>query len=195
MSDLKKYAKENHVPIIQDGGLDFLLKLISERNIKEILELGTAIGYSSMAMANLDKDIHIDTIERNEDMYNEANKNVNETKLNDQISLNFMDIKEFKTNKMYDLIFVDAAKGQYYNYLNQFIDNLKDDGVMVFDNMVFHGLTKDPSSIKNRNTRQLVKKINKFKELVQEDNRFDIILYEDIGDGILLLTRRKINEI
>ena len=62
---------------------------------------------------------------------------------------------------------------------------------MFFDNMVFHGLTKDPDAIKNRNTRSLVKKINKFKELVKEDSRFDIILYEDIGDGILILTRRK----
>ena len=142
-------------------------------------------------MARLSDDIHIDTIERDQKMYEEALKNVEDAALNDQITLNFMDIRDYVPSKKYDLIFVDAAKGQYYNYLNQFIDYLKEDGVMFFDNMVFHGLTKDPDAIKNRNTRSLVKKINKFKELVKEDSRFDIILYEDIGDGILILTRRK----
>lgn len=190
MSDLKQFAKDNHVPIIQDGGLDFLLKTIKKINAKDILELGSAIGYSAISMARLSDDIHIDTIERDQKMYEEALKNVKDAALNDQITLNFMDIRDYVPSKKYDLIFVDAAKGQYYNYLNQFIDYLKEDGVMFFDNMVFHGLTKDPDAIKNRNTRSLVKKINKFKELVKEDSRFDIILYEDIGDGILILTRR-----
>ena len=191
MSDLKQFAKDNHVPIIHDGGLDFLLKTIKKINAKDILELGSAIGYSAISMARLSDDIHIDTIERDQKMYEEALKNVEDAALNDQITLNFMDIRDYVPSKKYDLIFVDAAKGQYYNYLNQFIDYLKEDGVMFFDNMVFHGLTKDPDAIKNRNTRSLVKKINKFKELVKEDSRFDIILYEDIGDGILILTRRK----
>lgn len=191
MSDLKQFAKDNHVPIIQDGGLDFLLKTIKKINAKDILELGSAIGYSAISMARLSDDIHIDTIERDQKMYEEALKNVKDAALNDQITLNFMDIRDYVPSKKYDLIFVDAAKGQYYNYLNQFIDYMKEDGVMFFDNMVFHGLTKDPDAIKNRNTRSLVKKINKFKELVKEDSRFDIILYEDIGDGILILTRRK----
>lgn len=191
MSDLKQFAKDNHVPIIQDGGLDFLLKTIKKINAKDILELGSAIGYSAISMARLSDDIHIDTIERDQKMYEEALKNVKDAALDNQITLNFMDIRDYVPSKKYDLIFVDAAKSQYYNYLNQFIDYLKEDGVMFFDNMVFHGLTKDPDAIKNRNTRSLVKKINKFKELVKEDSRFDIILYEDIGDGILILTRRK----
>lgn len=191
MSDLKQFAKDNHVPIIQDGGLDFLLKTIKKINAKDILELGSAIGYSAISMARLSDDIHIDTIERDQKMFEEALKNVKDAALDNQITLNFMDIRDYVPSKKYDLIFVDAAKGQYYNYLNQFIDYLKEDGVMFFDNMVFHGLTKDPDAIKNRNTRSLVKKINKFKELVKEDSRFDIILYEDIGDGILILTRRK----
>lgn len=191
MSDLKQFAKDNHVPIIQDGGLDFLLKTIIKINARDILELGSAIGYSAISMARLSDDIHIDTIERDQKMYEEAVKNVSDASLNNQITLNFMDIRDYVPSKKYDLIFVDAAKGQYYNYLNQFIDYLKEDGVMFFDNMVFHGLTKNPDAIKNRNTRSLVRKINKFKELVKEDSRFDIILYEDIGDGILILTRRK----
>ena len=64
--------------------------------------------------------------------------------------------------------------------------------MMLFDNIEFHGMVKNPELTKSRNTRQLVKKIRNFRDLVQEDDRFDIIIYEDIGDGILTLTRRKV---
>ena len=189
--DLKEYAANNHVPIIKDGGLDFIIALIKKADCKMILELGSAIGYSAIKMAKTAADIYIDTIEKNEEMYLKAKENIAEAALNDRISIYHTDIKDFKTDKLYDLIFVDAAKAQYYNYLNQFIGNLKEDGVMVFDNIAFHGMVKDPSLTKNRNTKALVKKIRKFKELVQEDDRFDIMIYEDIGDGILTLRRRK----
>ena len=72
-----------------------------------------------------------------------------------------------------------------------FLDNLKSDGVMVFDNTVFHGLIYDPESITSRNLRNLVKKIIKFREKVHNDERFDIMEFDNIGDGILVLTRRK----
>ena len=189
--DLKEYAANNHVPIIKDGGLDFIIALIKKADCKMILELGSAIGYSAIKMAKTAADIYIDTLEKNEDMYLKAKENIAKAALNDRISIYHTDIKDFKTDKLYDLIFVDAAKAQYYNYLNQFIGNLKEDGVMVFDNIAFHGMVKDPSLTKNRNTKALVKKIRKFKELVQEDDRFDIMIYEDIGDGILTLRRRK----
>ena len=189
--DLKEYAANNHVPIIKDGGLDFIIALIKKADCKMILELGSAIGYSAIKMAKTAADIYIDTLEKNEEMYLKAKENIAKAALNDRISIYHTDIKDFKTDKLYDLIFVDAAKAQYYNYLNQFIGNLKEDGVMVFDNIAFHGMVKDPSLTKNRNTKALVKKIRKFKELVQEDDRFDIMIYEDIGDGILTLRRRK----
>ena len=189
--DLKEYAANNHVPIIKDGGLDFIIALIKKDDCKMILELGSAIGYSAIKMAKTATDIYIDTLEKNEEMYLKAKENIAKAALNDRISIYHTDIKDFKTDKLYDLIFVDAAKAQYYNYLNQFIGNLKEDGVMVFDNIAFHGMVKDPSLTKNRNTKALVKKIRKFKELVQEDDRFDIMIYEDIGDGILTLRRRK----
>lgn len=192
MSEIKDYASENHVPIIKDGGLMALLKTVNDYQAKNILELGTAIGYSAMNMASLDKDIHIDTIERDEKMYQEAIKNIKNAKLDNQINSLFMDIKDYKTDKIYDLIFVDAAKGQYHNYLNQFYDNLKTGGIYFFDNMVFHDMIYHIDEIKNRNTRQLVKKIVKFRQTVQDDKRFDIIMQDDIGDGIWILIKKEI---
>ena len=191
IEELKKQALQEGVPIIKDEGLAFLLNLIKERQCKNILELGTAVGYSSMMMAKLDKDIHIDTIEKNMDMYNQAVLNIKNEKLDKQIDVYGMPIEEFKTDKKYDLIFVDAAKAQYGKYMEMFLDNLDDDGVMVFDNMIFHGLIYRVDEIESKNLKNLLKKIIKFRELVINDNRFDIMMDDNIGDGILVLSRRK----
>lgn len=192
IEEIKNKALENDVPIIKDGGLLFLLDLIKKENIKDILELGTAVGYSAINMAKLNKDIHIDTIEKNEDMYKEALVNIKNEGLDDQIKVHFMPIEEYKTTKMYDLIFVDAAKAQYPKYLEQFIGNLKEDGVVLFDNMVFHNMIYDVENIKNRNTRSLVRKIKAFREAMSKDSRFDIIFYDKVGDGLLICRRKKL---
>ncbi len=191
IEDIKEKALKEGVPIIKDEGLIFLLSLIKENNYKDILELGTAVGYSSMEMAKLDKDIHIDTLEKNIDMYNQAIKNIEDNNLKDQIEVHFGPIEEYKTDKMYDLIFVDAAKAQYGKYMEQFINNLKPEGKMVFDNMIFHGLIYDVDNIQSKNLRNLVKKIIKFRQLVHNDERFDIMMNDNIGDGILVLSWRK----
>ena len=198
IENIKEKALKEGVPIIKDEGLAFLLNLIRERNCKDILELGkqilelgTAVGYSAMHMARLSKDIRIDTIEKDEAMYQQAIKNIDEAGLSDQIKVYFMPIEEFGTDQMYDLIFVDAAKAQYGKYMEKFLRNLKEDGAMVFDNMIFHGLIYDVENIASRNLRNLVKKIVKFRELVHNDTRFDIMEFDNIGDGIFVLTRRK----
>ena len=127
---IKQKAKSNRVPIIKDGGLLYLEDLIKKNNVKSILELGTAVGYSAIAMAGLSEDIYIDTIEKNEDMYHEAIANIEAEGLDERINVIFMPIENFKTDKKYDLIFVDAAKAQYPKYLEQFLGNLEKDGIM-----------------------------------------------------------------
>ena len=191
ISEVKQKALKEDVPIIKDGGLIFLLDLIKEKKFKNILELGTAVGYSAMNMARLDKDIHIDTIEKNEDMYKQAIINIKNEGLDKQIDVHYMPIEEYKTDKKYDFIFVDAAKAQYGKYLEMFLDNLTDNGYVLFDNMIFHNMIYHIDEIKSKNTRSLVKKIVKFRESMSNDSRFDIIFYDNIGDGLLLLTRRK----
>lgn len=191
ISEVKQKALKEDVPIIKDGGLIFLLDLIKEKKFKNILELGTAVGYSAMNMARLDKDIHIDTIEKNEDMYKQAIINIKNEGLDKQIDVHYMPIEEYKTDKKYDFIFVDAAKAQYGKYLEMFLDNLTDNGYVLFDNMIFHNMIYHIDEIKSKNTRSLVKKIVKFRESMSNDGRFDIMFYDNIGDGLLLLTRRK----
>ena len=191
IENIKEKALKEGVPIIKDEGLAFLLNLIRERNCKDILELGTAVGYSAIHMAKLDKDIRIDTIEKVKEMYEQAVANIEKEGLEKQIAFHFCPIEEYETDKMYDLIFVDAAKAQYGRYMEKFLPNMKKDGVMVFDNMIFHGLIYDVENITSRNLRNLVRKIIKFREFVHNDERFDIMIFDNIGDGILVLTWRK----
>jgi len=191
IEEIKKEALNNRVPIVRDGALAYILGIIKERKVKDILELGTAVGYSSINMDLVDKDIRVDTLEKNEDMYNQALVNIEGEGLEDQIHVHFGPIEEFSTSKKYDLIFVDAAKAQYGKYTEQFLDNLKDDGIFVYDNMIFHGLVYDIENIKSKNTRSLVRKIVNFYQTMVNDERFDIIFLENVGDGLLLATRRK----
>lgn len=190
IAEIKTYAKDNQVPIIQDAGLDYLLFMVKETNSKKILELGTAIGYSSINMAKLDKEITVVTLERDPKMYEQAKKNIKEEGLEDRIEAVFTDIPAYSTDKVFDFIFVDAGKAHYMDYLNQFIGNLKENGVMFFDNLNFHDMYKDPDAIKNRNTRQLVKKINKFYNSITSNPDYDVEIHREIGDGILILRRK-----
>ena len=190
-AEIKEKAREEKVPIIQDGGLTFLLDLIRKNNCHRILELGTAVGYSSIEMALLSKEIHIDTVEKEEEMVKEALQNIEEMGLMDQISVHHCPAEEYETEEKYDLIFVDAAKAQYAKYLERFLPNLKEDGMMVFDNMIFHGMIYEVEDLKNRGTKAMVRKIIKFRDAMRNDQRFDIMLYDHIGDGMLVVKRRR----
>ena len=188
---LKNEAREKGIPIIQDQGLAFLLSLIASYNCRDILELGMAVGYSAIMMAKQSKDIRIITLERDRDLYDQAVSNIQDEELQDQITPILTDIKDYRTDDMFDLIFVDAGKAHYMEYTEQFLDNLKEDGIMVYDNLNFHGMYLDPESIHNRNTKALVKKLNKFYNNVIGDERFHCEMYREIGDGILVLRRKK----
>ena len=122
LEPLEKYAKEHNVPNIQKEGLDFIINYIKENKVKTILEIGTAIGYSAINMAQIDENIHITTIERNENMYSIARKNIKKFGLNKQITLVLNDALNVNVTGKYDLIFIDAAKAQYIKFFEKYID-------------------------------------------------------------------------
>ena len=162
LEDIEKYALEKNVPIMQKEGIEFLTNYIKENNVKRILEIGSAIGYSAIKMALVDKEVFITTIERDKERYDIAIKNINDFSLNNQIEIINDDAFNVELDGVYDLIFIDAAKAQYIKFFEKFEKNLSNDGVIISDNLDFHGLTKDIDNIKSRNLKQLVRKINKF---------------------------------
>lgn len=191
IKNIKQYAKENNIPIMQDEGISFLTTLIHKNKIRSILEIGTAIGYSAIIMALTDKNIKITSVERDEKRYLEAVKNIKKFNLEDRITLIFKDALELKVDGDFDLIFLDAAKGQNINFFNNFSKNLNKNGFIVTDNMLFHGyVNKNEEDIKSRNLRGLVRKIKQYHEFLKTSDDYNTSFY-NIGDGIAVTTRKK----
>ena len=180
---LEQYAKKHNVPIIMKDGIEFLCSYIKDNNIKNILEIGSAIGYSSINMALIDKKIKVTTIEKNIEMYNIAKENIHKFNLDNQITIINDDALNTKLNEKYDLIFIDAAKSQYIKFFEKYQEYLKYNGVIVTDNLSFHGIVEDESKTKNRNTKQLVRKIKKYIDFLKTNKNFKTEFYK-LGDGI-----------
>lgn len=189
LDDIEEYAKINNVPIMMKDGIDFLTSYIEKNNIKNILEIGCAIGYSAIKMALVSNDIHVTTIERDEARYKEAISNVKKLNLENQIDIIFDDAFNVELSHKYDLIFIDAAKAQYIKFFEKFEKNLKTGGVIVSDNLNFHGLTYTNDYIESRNVRGLVRKLKSYIEYLQNNDRFDTTFYE-IGDGISISMKK-----
>lgn len=185
---LEKTAKEQNVPIMMKDGIEFLVQLVMERKPKHILELGTAIGYSAIQMARCDEHIEIDTIELDVERGMQAIQNIKEEHLDHRVHVHLMNIDDFKSNKKYDLIFVDAAKAQYRRYMEMFMNNLSAGGIFVFDNLCFHGMVDDPSLIKSRQTRQLCRKIRDFRDWLLQEETLSCQFYSNIGDGVAVVS-------
>lgn len=185
---LEEYAIKNNIPIIQKDGLNFISDYIKNNNVKTILEIGSAIGYSAINFALVNKNIKVTTIERDIERYNEAVKNIKDFDLEQQIKIFNIDAFDYIDNNKYDLIFIDAAKAQYIKFFEKFKNNLSDYGVIISDNLSFHGLVENPENTNNRNTRQLVSKINKYIEYLKNHEEFNTTFYK-IGDGISISKR------
>jgi len=192
LNELREYGINNNVPIIKNDGLALLLSIIRLKNVKRVLEIGTAIGYSSISMALENEDIYIDTIERNEKMYQQAVKNVKDFELEKRINVIFSDALEVdeKSLAYYDLIFIDAAKAQYIKFFEKFTPNLLPGGVVFTDNLLFHGLEEVPrEEIESKNVRALVRKIDRYNNYLKDIEGFKTTFIE-VGDGVALSVRK-----
>ena len=193
MKRLELYAKENNIPIMQKDGILYLCNYIKENNIKSILEVGSAIGYSSIMMASIDKDIKIKTIEKDIDRYTIAVNNIKEYGYNNQIDIYLGDASDYSFEDKFDLIFIDAAKGKNTFFFEKFKDNLNTDGTIITDNLSFHGLVEDESLIKTKNQKGIVNKIKSYIEYLDNNKDF-ATTYIEVGDKIAISKKRCDNE-
>lgn len=188
--EIKKYALDNHVPIMQDKGMDFLTTFIVKNQINSVLEIGTAIGYSAIMMALANPNLKITTIERDQERYLEAVKNVKRLELENRITLVFHDALEANIEGNFDMIFIDAAKGQNIKFFEKYEHQLKDKGYIITDNMNFHGLVnKVDEEIESRNVRGLVRKIREYRTYLLNHPDYEVELL-NIGDGIAVAKRK-----
>lgn len=184
IKEIEKYAEENNVPIMTPDGIKFLTDYIKQNKVNKILEVGAAIGYSSIMMALTNPNAEITTIERDEKRYLEAVKNIKKFNLENRINLIYKDAFEVEFKEEFDLIFIDAAKAQNTKFFEKFEKNLKKTGTIITDNMNFHGLVnKDPKEIESRNLRALLRKVRDYKKFLEENEKYITEFYE-LGDGI-----------
>ena len=183
ISDMERFAKKENVPIMQKESLDYLISFIKQHNIKSVLEVGTAIGYSTILIKEVVN--NITSIERDEERYNIAVKNVELSSLNN-ITLIKGDALDITITDKFDLIFIDAAKGKNKEFLDKFKSNLNENGYIIIDNMDFHGLVGKSMTIEKRRLRSLVKKIENFIKYMEEQTEFKVTKI-DKGDGLYLL--------
>lgn len=192
LSELEEYASLNHVPIIQPE-VAALMKVIGNiRRPARILEVGTAIGYSAILFSGfLQKGGIIDTIERNEQMLELARKNVKAAGLQDTVNIIAGDAIEVLPclEKTYDMIFLDAAKGQY----NEFLDHSKrmlalQGGLLVSDNVLYKGMIASDELVVRRK-KTIVNRMRNFLKTLCQDEGFETSIIP-IGDGVALSYRK-----
>lgn len=190
LREMKQYAEVNNVPIMMDEGIDFLTTFILKNHVKNVLEIGTAIGYSAIMMALVDPNLKITTIERDEVRYLEALKNVKAFDLENRITLIYNDAFNVKLDEKFDLIFIDAAKAQNIKFFEMFERNLESCGVIITDNLKFHGLVeKKEEEIKSKNLRALVRKIKDYIDYLKTNEKYNTEFFE-VGDGISVSKRK-----
>ena len=183
LENIEQYAKDNRVPIMLKEGIEFLCNYIKENNVKNILEIGTAIGYSAIKMALVANDIKITTIERDEERYKLALENIKEFKLDNRINVILGDAIDTEVDGMFDLIFIDASKGHSIDFFNKYKHNLANNGTIITDNLSFHGLVEDESKAVTKNQKGLVKRIKKFIEFLDNNEEYTT-KYINVGDKI-----------
>lgn len=186
--ELENYARENHVPIITKDSLNIILTILDLKKAVRILEIGTAIGYSSICMAYNTNRI-IDTIERDHAMHQIAKTNIDKFGLSSQINLHLDDALLIDLNKLakYDVIFIDAAKAQNIKFFERFVPLLKEDGIVITDNLLFHGAVEDQAS-QTKNVKKMAQKIDEYNHYLQKLTCFKTH-FIDSGDGISITYR------
>ena len=188
--EMEEYASLKNIPIIEKDSIAFIMKYIKKNNIKNILEIGSAIGYSTILMASVAQDVTVTTIERDEARYMECLKNVKKCGFEKKINVVFQDALEVNlTGVKYDMIFIDAAKGQYTKFFEKFKYFLNDGGVIITDNLKFHGYVGKSSEIESKNLRGLAEKIEAYIEFLKNNQEFETNFY-DVGDGLSVSVKK-----
>ena len=164
LKEMEVFAKNNNVPIVRKQTLSVILDLVKKKSkekgqeVTKILELGTAIAYSSINMASIGDNIYIDTIEKSKEMYDIAKDNIEkldicENNLKNRINMYLGDAfkllqeniedelgkKVNICNNKYDIVFIDANKSKYLDYFNICKNLLNDNGIIILDNVLFAG--------------------------------------------------------
>lgn len=189
---LKKYAIENEVPIIRDETRDFIICILNLIKPKKILEIGTAIAYSSIIMHKNCKEAEIITIEDFPRRIEEAKKNI-DLYGDGKIILKAMDAKDYLSknteNEVFDFIFLDAAKAQYINWLPDIKRLMKKNAVLISDNIFKDGEILESKFLIKKRNRTIHKRMREFLYEISNDDELITSVF-NLGDGVAISIKK-----
>jgi len=191
LNEMEQYAAQHYVPIIKRDTAELLIVLGRLVKPVRILEVGTAIGYSAILLSGiLAPGGRIDTIERDEDMVSIAREYIRRAGLTDTIAVIAGDASEVLAclEKTYDMIFLDAAKGQYPVFLPECLRLLRSGGLLISDNVLFMGMVDSGEPV-GRKKRTIVNNMRTYLETLRSDPLLDTSILP-VGDGVALSYKR-----
>lgn len=191
LKELEKYAAENSVPIVQPETAKLLEMLTCIKRPERILEVGCAIGYSAVLMAQyLADDGSITTVEWDADMTELARANIEKAGLSDKITVIHNDAKEVlpRLTGEYDIIFLDGPKAHYIYMLNDCIRLLRKGGVLIADNILYKGMVADDEHVIRRKIT-IVKRLRRFISAQMQRNELETVILP-LGDGVTVAVKK-----
>lgn len=193
LAEIEQYANKRKIPIIPHETAVFLNMLVGQLKPKNILEIGTAIGFSGSLMAqHIGKDGHLTTIDRFDIMIERAKGNFEKMGLQDQVTLLEGDAANIlpTLTENYDFIFMDSAKAKYYEFLPYCMDLLKVGGMLVIDDVFQGGTILDDEKERPKRVRKIHRRLNQLMDTVLDHPSLETSLVP-LGDGLLLIVKQE----
>jgi len=187
LENIKQKAIERHIPIIMDDSLEIIVEILKQKKPKTLLEIGAAVGYSSICFSRYVSE-KIDTIEFDEERAMEAEQNIKEMKLQNKINLIKADAIEIlpKLKMGYDIVFIDAAKSKYPIFLEYALQLSNEKAIIIADNVLYKGYVL--GDYNKHKQRTAVRNLREFIKKITEDTRLRTQILET-GDGMAIIEK------
>lgn len=188
LQELEQRAEEGYIPILDLESAGFLRVLLAMTRPQRILEVGTAIGYSTIWFGR-HSEAQITTMERDPERAAEARVNLQRAGLDERVELLEGDALEMIEGLgMYDLIFLDAAKGQYPRFLELLTPHLTEGGVLLSDNVLFQGMVSGEAEVKHK-LRTMINRLREYNQLIAAHPAY-VTTFLPLGDGLAISVKK-----
>jgi predicted O-methyltransferase YrrM len=193
IAEMERYAREQRVPIIDPVSMEVLLFVLNLAAPRRILEIGTAIGYSAIRMAKALPDVRIVTIEKDRERYERARFYIEKTNTAGRIEVIFGDALTAAADAAaaapFDVLFIDAAKGQYERFFTLYEPLLAEGGLVISDNVLFKGLVAAEEPAGHKRLWNIAQKIRRYNEWLMARSDYDTVIVP-VGDGLAISKKR-----
>ena len=185
IEELRKQGLKEGIPLMDEDGLYYISSFLSEIGAESMLEVGTAIGYSAIVLAESNPGLKILTLEKEPERHQRALENIAQSECCENITALCTDARKYLTDQQFDVILLDGPKAHNSELVDHYENNLKTGGYFIVDDVYFHGYLDNPSVIRSRRLKSIVVKLAKFREEFEANEKYETT-YLQIGDGLLI---------